>query len=30
MLLSLSGIASLSVNGLHDLFTPVVGLDITF
>lgn len=30
MLLSLSGIASLSDNGLHDLFTPVVGLDITF
>ena len=30
MLLSVSGIASLSDNGLHDLFTPVVGLDITF
>jgi hypothetical protein len=30
MLLSFSGITSLSDNGLHDLFTPVVGLDITF
>jgi hypothetical protein len=30
MLLSVSGITSLSDNGLHDLFTPVVGLDITF
>jgi hypothetical protein len=30
MLLSVSGIASLSDNGLHDMFTPVVGLDITF
>jgi hypothetical protein len=30
MLLSLSGITALSDNGLHDLFTPVVGLDITF
>jgi hypothetical protein len=30
MLLTVSGIASLSDNGLHDMFTPVVGLDITF
>jgi hypothetical protein len=30
MLLTVSGIASLFDNGLHDLFTPVVGLDITF
>jgi hypothetical protein len=30
MLLSVSGITALSDNGLHDLFTPVVGLDITF
>jgi hypothetical protein len=30
VLLSLSGIASLSDNGLHDKFTPVIGLDWTF
>ena len=29
-LLSLSGIASALDNGLHDMFTPVVGLDWTF
>lgn len=29
-LLSLSGIATISDNGLHDLFTPVVGFDMTF
>jgi hypothetical protein len=30
MLLSFSGIATISDTGLHDLFTPVVGLDWSF
>lgn len=30
VLLSLSGIATIRDNGLHDLFTPVVGLDWSF
>jgi hypothetical protein len=29
-LLSLSGVASLYDNGLHDVFTPVVGIDFNF
>jgi hypothetical protein len=30
VLLSVSGIATLYDDGLHDRFTPVVGLDFTF